>query len=333
MKIGAVPVDPPLVLAPMAGVTDRDFRAIVRRIGGAGLVTMEFIQAKGLVVEDKRILRLLHYEEHERPISIQIYGSDPDVMADAARIVESIGADACDINMGCPANKVLKGCAGAALMRDLDLAERIVRAVRDAIRIPLTVKFRLGVDDKRRNFSDLGRICEANGADAVALHARTAKQMYTGKASWDEIGRLKRAVGIPVLGNGDVRTPADALRMLETTGCDGVMVGRGATRNPWIFQQIAAALSGGRLHEPTLRERRRLIVDHFRTVLDRDEPGLALHKLRTFTNWYSRGLPDGLSLRRKLGAVRSAEDVLEAVEAHIDALPSADDASSDAEAA
>lgn len=320
LRIGTVIVDPPLVLAPMAGVTDRDFRAIVRRIGGAGLVTMEFIQAKGLVSEDKRILQLLHYDESERPISIQIYGSDPAVMSQAAGIVEAIGADVCDINMGCPANKVLKGCAGAALMADLGLAERIVCAVRRAIRIPLTVKFRLGIDEQRRNFLELGRICEASGADAVAMHARTARQMYGGEARWSDIARLKQAVGIPVIGNGDVTTPADAARMLRQTGCDGVMVGRGATRNPWVFQQIAAALSDGRVCEPSLADRRRLIAAHFTAVLARDEPLLALHKLRTFTNWYSRGLPDGLALRRLLGRMRSAVDVLEAVEAHFDRL-------------
>ncbi|RMH19379.1 MAG: tRNA dihydrouridine synthase DusB [Acidobacteria bacterium] len=320
LEIGSLAVDPPLVLAPMAGVTDRDFRLIVRRIGGVGLVTMEFIQAKGLVGGDRRVLRLLHYEEEERPISIQIYGSDPDTMAEAARIVEEIGADACDVNMGCPANKVLKGCAGAALMADLKLAERIVDRVRKAITIPLTVKFRLGVDDGRRNFLELGRICQDRGADAVALHARTARQMFRGRAEWSEIARLKEALDLPVLGNGDVRSAADALRMMRVTGCDGVMIGRGATRNPWIFRQIAAALSHGAVPQPTLDDRRRLIVAHFRTVLERDEPKLALHKLRTFTNWYSRGLPDGLSLRRQLAPARSAEEVLRAVEAHFDAL-------------
>lgn len=320
LRIGTVTVDPPLILAPMAGVTDRDFRLIVRRIGGVGLVTMEFIQAKGLVLEDRRVLRLLHFEECERPISIQIYGSRPDLMAEAARIVESIGADVCDINMGCPANKVLKGCAGAALMGDLKLAERIVHTVRRAIQIPLTVKFRIGVDDQRKSFLELGRICQAEGADAVAMHARTAKQMYRGAADWSAIGQLKRALDIPVLGNGDIKGPADALRMLEETGCDGVMVGRGATSNPWIFKQIAAALQSGRVAEATLEERRRLIVDHFRTVIERDERGLALHKLRTFTNWYSRGLPGGLALRRQLGTVGAAAEVLAAVEAHFAAL-------------
>ncbi|MEM9594952.1 MAG: tRNA dihydrouridine synthase DusB [Acidobacteriota bacterium] len=319
-QIGHIPVDPPLILAPMAGVTDRDFRLIVRRIGGVGVVTMEFISSKMLMQGDRRITGLLHYAEEERPLSIQIYGSDPDTMAEAARVVEARGADLCDINMGCPANKVLKGCAGAALMGDLDLAERIVATVRRAISIPLTVKFRLGLDDRRRNFLELGRICEANGAQAVAMHARTAKQGYRGEAEWGEIAELKNALSIPVIGNGDVRGADDAVRMLRVTGCDGVMVGRGATRNPWIFGQIAARLSNGRLPEPRLEDRRRLILDHYRTVLERDEPKLALHKMRTFTHWYSHGLPQGQQLRRRIQGPEDATAFLDMIEEYFDSL-------------
>lgn len=300
-RIGDVPVDPPTVLAPMAGVTDRDFRRIVKRIGGVGIVTMEFISSKMLMQGDKRITRLITYEEEERPLSIQVYGSEPETMADAAREVEERGADLVDVNMGCPANKVLKGCAGAALMGDLDLAKEIVRQVRNALTIPMTVKFRLGLDDARANYLELGRICEGEGADAVALHPRTAAQRFTGDAHWPAIAELKDAVGIPVLGNGDVRTADDALRMLRETGCDGVMVGRGATRNPWIFRQIQARMSGGAVREPTLEDRRDLVLDHFRTLLERDDPKHALHKIRTFTNWYSRGWPGGKELRRQIG--------------------------------
>ena len=206
------------------------------------------------------------FSEEERPLAIQIYGSDADTMAEAARIVEEVGADICDINMGCPANKVLKGCAGAALMGDPRLAEEIVRRCREVVSIPLTVKFRLGLDSRNENFVELGRICEANGADAVALHGRTAKQMFGGSADWSKVAELKEAVSIPVFGNGDVREADDAVRMLAETGCDGVMIGRGATRNPWIFRQVEARLSGGRIEEPTLEDRRELILGHFRMV-------------------------------------------------------------------
>lgn len=317
LRLGALAVDPPLVLAPMAGVTDRDFRLIVRRIGGVGLVTMEFIASKALVRGVRKTLDLMTFVPEERPISIQIYGSDPDTMAEAARQVEAMGADVCDINMGCPANKVLKGCAGCALMGDLDLAERIVVAVRGAISIPLSVKFRLGLDLPRRNFLELGRICEAGGAQAVALHARTARQMFGGDAreQWGEIARLKEALAIPVIGNGDVQGPEDAARMLATTGCDGVMIGRAATKNPWIFQQTARHLAGEGWHEPTLADRRELILGHLHLVAAREESTFALHKLKKFTGWYTHGLPNGRHLRSQLAALHDVPTLLAAVEA------------------
>src|ERR1700681_1013201 len=247
VHVGPLSIDPPLWLAPMAGVTDRDFRLIVRRIGGVGVVSMEFVSSKAIVQGNKRTRELMYFSPEERPLAIQIYGSDVATMREAALVVEELQPDICDINMGCPANKVLKGCAGAALMGDLGLAERIVRAVRDVLSMPLAVKFRLGLDDCRQNYLELGRICEANGVAAVAMHARTARQMYTGEADWSHLARLKESLAIPVIGNGDVREPEDALRMMAATGCDGVMVGRGATRNPWIFRQISARMSGGRI--------------------------------------------------------------------------------------
>lgn len=315
LRIGSLSVDPPLFLAPMAGVTDHDFRLIVRRIGGVGVVAMEFVSSKGLLRGEKRWQRVMEFADEERPLAVQIYGSDTDSMGEAAAIVEDLQPDLCDINMGCPANKILKGCAGAALMGDLDLAQRIIRRVRRTVTVPLTVKFRLGLDDRSRSYLELGRICQGEGADAVAMHARTARQMYRGTADWSHIARLKEALDIPVLGNGDVREPEDAVAMLRQTGCDGVMVGRGATRNPWIFLQISARLSGGRIPEPTLEDRRRLILEHFRTVIERDslelgDPKLALHRLRTFTGKYSQGLPQGQRLRRQIFHQETPEDFL-----------------------
>jgi nifR3 family TIM-barrel protein len=317
VSLGPVLVDPPLWLAPMAGVTDRDFRLIVRRIGGVGVVSMEFVSSKAIVSGNKKTRELMYFAAEERPLAIQIYGSDPATMCEAARVVEEIGADICDVNMGCPANKVLKGCAGAALMGDLDLAERIVRTVREAIRIPLTVKFRLGLDDCQRNYLELGRICEANGVAAVAMHARTARQMFDGRSDWSHLARLKEALSIPVIGNGDVREPEDALRMLAETGCDGVMVGRGATRNPWIFRQIAARLAGSRTSEPTLTDRRDLILEHFRMVVEREPTRYALHKLRKFTGWYTHGLPNGRKLRQAINQIPDVESFLVTVESFL----------------
>jgi tRNA-dihydrouridine synthase B len=321
LRYGTVPIDPPLVLAPMAGVTDRDFRLIVRRIGGVGLVSMEFVSSKAIVSGNRRTFDLMHFAEEERPLAIQIYGSDAATMAEAARVVEELGADVCDINMGCPANKVLKGCAGAALMGDLDLAEDIVKTVRRAIALPLTVKFRLGLDACRQNYLELGRMCAANGVAAVAMHARTARQMFAGGADWSHIARLKEALAIPVIGNGDVETPEDALRMLRETGCDGVMIGRAATKNPWIFRQIQARLSGGRVAEPTLDDRRALVLAHFRMVAEREPSSYALHKLRKFTGWYTHGLPHGRRLRQAINQYPDVESFLAAVEEFFATLP------------
>jgi tRNA-dihydrouridine synthase B len=320
MRIGSVDISPPTLLAPMAGVTDRDFRLIVRRIGGVGLVSMEFISARGIVGGHQRVLELMHFSDEERPLAIQIYGSDVDTMVEAARYVEELKPDICDINMGCPANKVLKGCAGAALMGDLNLAEKMVGSVARVLSIPLTVKFRLGLDDRRQTYLELARICEANGAAAVTMHARTAKQMYSGGADWSHIARLKESVAIPVIGNGDVREPEDAVRMMRETGCDGVMIARGATKNPWIFRQIEASLSGGRVPQPTLADRRDLILGHFRMVAERESSRFALHKLRKFTGWYTHGLPHGRKLRHQINQLADVESFLRAVEDFFTAL-------------
>lgn len=334
LRIGPLAVDPPLVLAPMAGVTDRDFRRIVRRIGGVGVVAMEFISSKHLVhgqpAHRRRAREMLAFDPEERPLSIQIYGSDAETMAEAAREVEELRPDLCDINMGCPANQVLKGCAGAALMGDLPLAATIVREVRRAVSVPLTVKFRLGLDEARMSYLELGRICQEEGADAVALHARTASQRFTGRAAWEHIARLREALDVPVLGNGDVRTADEALAMLRETGCHGVMIGRGATRDPWIFRQIADRLAAGPgagpelPAGPTLTERRDLVLSHFRTVAARDPEGEALHKLRKFTGWYSHGLPRGKELRRKISGLPDVETFLREVEAFFDRLEEED---------
>ncbi len=321
LRIGSLPVDPPLLLAPMAGVTDRDFRRIVRRIGGAGLVAMEFVSSKHLVhgqpSQRRRAVEQLRFGPEERPLAIQIYGSDERTMAEAAREVEERRPEVCDVNMGCPANKVLKGCAGAALMGDLPLAARIVAAVRRTVSMPLTVKFRLGLGEESHSYLELGRICQEEGADAVVLHARSARQGFRGEADWSHIARLKAALSIPVIGNGDVRRASEAAAMLAATGCDGVMIGRGATRNPWIFREIATLLSGGaawRRSPPGLDERRELVLGHFRTVAGRDPEPEALDKLRRFTAWYSHGLPQGQALRRRISELPDVAAFLAAVE-------------------
>ncbi|HKF44725.1 MAG TPA: tRNA dihydrouridine synthase DusB [Thermoanaerobaculia bacterium] len=322
LRFGTVPIDPPLVLAPMAGITDHAYRLMLRSIGGVGLVTMEFISSEAISRGNARQMRKMLFSDEERPLSIQIYGSDPDRMATAADIVEELAPDVCDINMGCPANKVLKGCAGAALMGDLDLAREIIRKVRSRLSMPLTVKFRLGLDESRKNFLELGRICEGEGAAAVAMHGRTARQMYTGRADWDRIAELKSALSIPVVGNGDIETPEDALEMFARTGCDAVMCGRATMKNPWIFRQIADRLAGRAPRQATLEERRDLMLSHF-CAIERlaFDPREALHKLRTMTGWYTHGLPNGRALRVRISELTTPADFRSAVADFFAELP------------
>ncbi len=320
MRIGRVALEQPLILAPMAGITDQYFRLILKRIGGVGLVTMEFISSEALVRGNERTRHMMEFSEEERPLAIQIYGSHPVRMAEAAGFVQAIGADVVDINMGCPANKVLKGCAGAALMGDLGLARDIVQAVRRRVTIPLTVKFRVGLDEARANYLELGRICEGEGADAVALHGRTARQMFSGRADWERIRILKENLSIPVSGNGDVETPEDALALWRATGCDAVMIGRSAIKNPWIFRQIAAAREGGPPREPTVDERRDLILYHFTLLRDREDERFALHKIKTFTGWYTHGLPNGRALRQKINSLTSVSQFIDEIETFFQVL-------------
>ena len=239
LKIGSVEISPATVLAPMAGVTDTVFRRFIRNLGGCGLIMTEFTSADGVLrAKDKKAKRYLHFYEDEHPISAQLFGSDPQVIADAARIVEALGFDLVDLNLGCPAKKVVKCNGGSGLLRDLPVIRRIFEAVRAAVKIPFTVKFRAGWDDEEVVCVDVAKMAEECGLCAVALHARTREQGYSGQARWEWIAAVKDAVKIPVIGNGDIRTPEDGCAMVAQTGCDGVMIGRTAPSNPWIFRQI-----------------------------------------------------------------------------------------------
>ena len=239
LQIGSVTISPATVLAPMAGVTDTVFRRFIRNLGGCGLIMTEFTSADGVLrKKDQKAKRYLHFYEDEHPISAQLFGSDPKVMAEAARMVEDLGFDLVDLNLGCPAKKVVKCNGGSGLLRDLPAIGRIFEAVRAAVKIPFTVKFRAGWNDEEIVCVELARMAESCGLAALALHARTREQGYSGQARWDWIASVKDAVKIPLIGNGDIRTPEDACAMVTQTGCDAVMIGRMAPSNPWIFRQI-----------------------------------------------------------------------------------------------
>ncbi len=349
VQIGSVTISPATVLAPMAGVTDTVFRRFIRNLGGCGLIMTEFTSADGVLrAKDKKAKRYLHFYEDEHPISAQLFGSDQQVMADAARIVEDLGFDLVDLNLGCPAKKVVKCNGGSGLLRDLPRIGGIFEAVRKAVTIPFTVKFRAGWNDEEIVCVELAKIAEDCGLCAVALHARTREQGYSGNARWEWIAAVKDAVGIPVIGNGDIRTPEDACAMVAATGCDAVMIGRTAPANPWIFGQIeqycalfdagttgyaghvgAGALTRPVEHsstnvrsaaydEPSEGDRYQMIRTYFRMLIEEELPD-ATGKMKQFASWFTHGVGGGASLRKEIYDSKTAPEILARVEEFFEA--------------
>jgi len=350
LTIGNVRISPATVLAPMAGVTDTVFRRFIRNLGGCGLIMTEFTSADGVLrAKDQKAKRYLHFYEDEHPISAQLFGSNPQVMADAARMVEDLGFDLVDLNLGCPAKKVVKCNGGSGLLRNLPAIREIFEATRAAVKIPFTVKFRAGWNDENIICVELAKMAEDCGLNAVALHARTREQGYTGPARWEWIAQIKDAVKIPVIGNGDIRTPQDACAMIEQTGCDAVMIGRMAPSNPWIFRQIAQytthvgagvptcpaeqnsaqrgepafARTAGRgcpymntndsYDEPTESDRYDMIHTYFRMLIEEELPD-AQGKMKQFASWFTHGVPGGAALRKAIYESKSAPEILLRVE-------------------
>jgi nifR3 family TIM-barrel protein len=313
LKIGDLELGQGLVLAPMAGITDLSFRIIAKSFG-ADLVTSEMVSAEGLVRRSHSTKALLRSHSEEKPLAIQLFGSNPRAMAEAARVVAAEGADIVDLNMGCPVPKVVRQGAGAAIIRDLGKVKRIVDAVRQAVKIPVTVKTRCGWSRSGINILAVARAVEEAGADAITLHPRTAKQGLSGDADWSLIGKIKQAVSIPVIGNGDVNQPEDVGKMRQLTGCDGVMIGRAAMGNPWIFEQAKQMAAGQVPSEPSMQERLDVVRRHL-AIYEELRPGLqSLSGVRSRLMWYSKGLPGSARLRASLSGCRRTETMIKVCE-------------------
>jgi tRNA-dihydrouridine synthase B len=321
MKIGAVALQSPFAIAPMAGMTDTAFRRLVKRHGGCGLVVTEMVSSEGLVRGIDRTLEYAEYTEEERPVSIQIFGGDPEKMAMAAQIVERMGADIVDVNMGCPVPKIAKHNAGCSLMREPEHAARVIAAMTQAVRIPVTVKMRAGWNDGERNAPRLARMVEDAGAAAVTVHGRTAAQSYSGSADWNLVAEVAACLSIPVFGSGDCVEPEHVVDRMGL-GVEGVLVGRGVLRNPWILAQAADLTAGRPVRTVTPEDRAQFLLDYIDLLLHervRDEAVAVSHdkwvinKLRALCSYYTKGFDNGSHLRLKINSVASLSELRDAV--------------------
>lgn len=310
LQIGDVILKNNVILAPMAGVTDLPFRLLCKE-QGAGLLCMEMVSAKAIYYNNKNTETLMQIEPEERPVSLQLFGSDPVIMSEMAKRIEDRPFDILDINMGCPVPKVVNNGEGSALMKNPGLVRKIVTSVSKAIKKPLTVKIRKGFDENNINAVEIAKIIEDSGAAAVAVHGRTRQQYYSGKADWDIIRQVKEAVSIPVIGNGDVDSPQKAKQLLEETGCDGIMVGRAAEGNPWIFREISHYLDTGELlPHPALEEVKKMILRHARLQLEYKGEYTGMREMRKHVAWYTAGFPHSARLRGAVNEIESMEQLM-----------------------
>lgn len=317
-------VSPNLVLAPMEGVTDVTFRRLIRQIGGCGMTFTEFIPARGLSRRGTRELLTATFDEDERPITIQVFGNDPELLAEGARVAQDLGCDAVDLNMGCPSKKVCAHSGGSALMKEPELVQRIVRDMRSAVSIPFTVKMRAGWDPEHENAVEIARICEGEGAEAIAVHWRTRTEQYGGTRRLGVIADVKQAVSVPVLANGDIVDAESALHTLRQTGVDGLMIGRGAIRDPWVFRSIEAALHGRPAPIVDELERKRVLLGYFEAIRPffRSERG-ALGRFKKIARYFTGGIRGGDDLRTLVLRSQTPEEAIAHIEAHFRALQAA----------
>ena len=290
MKIGRIKLEVPVALAPMAGVTDLPYRVICSELG-CGFTISEMVSAKGLLFKNKKTKKMLEIAPEERPTAIQLFGSNPNELAEAAKIVEASGADIIDFNMGCPVPKIVNNGDGSALMKNEKLAGEVLKALVSSVKIPVTVKFRAGWSAENLNAVNIAKIAEASGVAAVAVHGRTREQFYSGSANWDIIRKVKENVNIPVFGNGDILSAVDVKKIMEKTNCDGVMIGRGADGNPWIFAEIKANLLGLAYKPPSLDEKFELMIRHLKMLIEFKGEVIACKEMRRHVNTYVKGLP------------------------------------------
>lgn len=315
MTIGNITLDNNIILAPMAGVSDLPFRLLCHE-QGAGLVCMEMISAKAILYHNRNTESLLEIHPQEGPVSLQLFGSDPAIMADIAARIEDRPFQILDINMGCPVPKIVGNGEGSALMKNPLLAGQIIEAVVKAVGKPVTVKIRKGFDEEHVNAVEMAHVAQESGAAAVAVHGRTREQFYSGKADWDIIRRVKQAVSIPVIGNGDVVDGESALALLQQTGCDGIMIGRACQGNPWIFREVKNFLeSGQKCPRPTNREIVDTILRHARLQLQYKGEYIGIREMRKHVSWYSAGVPNSARFRAEINAMESMEELMDAVSA------------------
>ncbi len=313
LKIGNVELDSPVALAPMAGVTDLPFRILCRE-QGCGLMCTEMVSAKALLYKNRNTKPLLETKPEERPVAVQLFGSDPEIMSEMALMLEEGPYDIIDVNMGCPVPKIVNNGEGSALMKNPKLAGEILSAMTRKLKKPVTVKFRKGFNDESVNAMEFAKMAEQSGAAAVAVHGRTREQFYSGKADWDIIRQVKEAVSIPVIGNGDIFTPQDAGRMMEETGCDGVMVARGAKGNPWIFSRIDHYLKTGEvLPKQGPEEVKQMILRHAELLVAFKGEYTAMREMRKHVSWYTAGYPHSAALRNEINLVETMEELTELV--------------------